>query len=78
MCHRNYRREKLVTVHEPEGVGCETCHGRSDKHSQDEDSLVPPDVLFAPARVANYCMQCHEKRDLLDGDKTTRGTLPGK
>ena len=23
------RKEKLVTVHEPEGVGCETCHGMS-------------------------------------------------
>ena len=69
VCHANYESEKLVKVHEPEGVGCETCHGRSDKHSQDEDSLVPPDVIFAPANITKFCTQCHAKRDLLDGDE---------
>jgi hypothetical protein len=68
VCHANYESEKLVKTHEAEGVGCETCHGRSDKHSQDEDSLVPPDVIFAPAKVAKFCTQCHTKRDLLEGD----------
>jgi hypothetical protein len=73
VCHANYEGEKLVKVHEAEGVGCETCHGMSDKHSQDEDSLVPPDVIFAPAKVASYCGQCHEKRDLLEPEKTCTG-----
>ena len=47
VCHANYKQEKLVRVHETQGIGCETCHGISDKHSEDEDSLIPPDILFA-------------------------------
>ena len=78
VCHANYEGEKLVKVHEAEGVGCETCHGMSDKHSQDEDSLVPPDVIFAPAKVASYCGQCHEKRDLLDGDESHEKFFAGQ
>ena len=78
VCHANYEKEKLVNTHEPEGVGCETCHGRSDKHSQDEDSLVPPDVIFASAKVANFCMQCHAKRDLLDGDEAHEKFFAGQ
>lgn len=78
VCHVNYEGEKLVKIHEPEGVGCETCHGRSDKHSQDEDSLVPPDVIFAPAKVAKFCTQCHAKRDLLDGDEAHEKFFGGK
>ncbi len=65
VCHVNYKRERLVTVHKPAGVGCETCHGISDKHSEDEDNLVPPDVMFSKRRVAPFCMQCHEKSELI-------------
>jgi hypothetical protein len=78
VCHANYENEKLVKVHEAEGVGCETCHGRSDKHSQDEDSLIPPDVIFAHGHVAKFCTQCHEKRDLLDGDESHEKLFAGK
>jgi hypothetical protein len=78
VCHANYEGEKLVKVHEAEGVGCETCHGMSDKHSQDEDNLVPPDVIFAPAKVASFCGQCHEKRDLLDGDEAHEKFFAGQ
>jgi hypothetical protein len=78
VCHANYEKEKLVTTHEPEGVGCETCHGRSDKHSQDEDNVVPPDVIFASAKVAKFCMQCHPKRDLLDGDEAHEKFFAGQ
>ncbi|MHB8865269.1 MAG: multiheme c-type cytochrome [Pirellulaceae bacterium] len=78
VCHANYEGEKLTSVHEAEGVGCETCHGMSDKHSQDEDSLVPPDVIFAPAKVASFCGQCHEKRDLLDGDESHEKFFAGQ
>jgi hypothetical protein len=78
VCHANYEGEKLVKTHEAEGVGCETCHGRSDKHSQDEDSLVPPDVIFAPAKVAKFCTQCHAKRDLLEGDEAHEKFFAGQ
>ena len=69
VCHANYDDEKLVTAHAPKGIGCETCHGISDKHSEDEDSLVPPDVLFAKAKIELFCRQCHETEDLVEGDE---------
>ncbi len=68
VCHSNLDDEKLVTTHMPEGVGCETCHGISDKHSEDEDSLVPPDVIFAKSRIVLFCTQCHKKDDLIEAD----------
>ncbi len=80
VCHLNYEneKEKLVAVHEPEGVGCETCHGMSAQHSQDEDSLVPPDIIFASNKVASFCVQCHEKRDLLEGDEAHEKFFAGE
>ena len=78
VCHANYENEKLVSIHEPEGVGCETCHGMSVKHSQDEDSLEPADILFAPAKVTSYCVRCHEKRDLLEGDEAHEKFFAGE
>lgn len=78
VCHVNYQREKLVKVHEPDGIGCETCHGMSEKHSQDEDSLVPPDLIFARAHVAQFCVQCHDKRDLIDSDESHEKFFAGQ
>ncbi len=78
VCHAKYAREKLVKTHASRGVGCETCHGRSDKHSQDEDSLVPPDLMFSKAWVAGFCVQCHEKSDLLDSDESHRKLFAGE
>ncbi len=69
VCHANYETEKLVKVHRREGVGCETCHGISDKHSEDEDSLIPPDVIFARSSVGLFCLECHDKDELIESDK---------
>ena len=68
VCHANLETEKLVRIHMAEGVGCETCHGISDKHSEDEDSLVPPDVIFAKSGIVPFCMQCHDKDALIEAD----------
>jgi hypothetical protein len=64
-CHANYQEEKLSRVHEVVGVGCETCHGPSIKHSGDEDNLIPPDKMFPKSEIDAYCMTCHEKPKLL-------------
>ncbi len=69
VCHANYETEKLVKVHLREGVGCETCHGISDKHSEDEDNLIPPDVMFAHSTVKLFCLECHAKDELIDSHK---------
>ena len=65
VCHLNYEEEKLVKKHQPAGVGCETCHGMSDKHSEDEDNVVPPHIMFAKTDVVAFCTGCHDKNELL-------------
>ncbi len=65
VCHLNYDEENLVTIHQKVGVGCETCHGMSDKHSEDEDNVTPPDIMFPSGQIIAFCMECHEKKDLL-------------
>jgi hypothetical protein len=66
VCHLNYEEEKLVKKHVKAGVGCETCHGISDKHSEDEDGVTPPDIMFAAPRVRSFCLECHPQEKLLD------------
>ena len=68
VCHANLEDEKLVSIHLPEGVGCETCHGISDKHSEDEDSLIPPDVIFAKSKITLFCIQCHDQEELIESE----------
>jgi hypothetical protein len=65
VCHLNYEEEELTQTHLPMGVGCETCHGISDKHSEDEDSVIPPDVMFPKEQIVRFCGECHAKEDLL-------------
>ncbi len=78
VCHANYETEKLVKIHRREGVGCETCHGISDKHSEDEDSLIPPDVIFARTSVGLFCLECHEKDKLIESEEDHRKFFENK
>jgi len=48
------------------------------KQRQKTDSLVPPDVIFVQGNVARFCAQCHEKRDLLDGDESHEKFFAGE
>ena len=59
VCHINYKEEKLARRHARAGVGCEKCHGRSDKHSSDEDGVTAPDVMFPREKINPFCMTCH-------------------
>jgi len=69
VCHANYEHEEFVTDHQRVGVGCETCHGISEKHSGDEDGLTPPDIMFPRDRIFAGCMTCHKEQDFpLDRD----------
>ncbi len=69
VCHVNYQEEELTEVHREVGVGCETCHGISMQHSEDENNITPPDVMWAPARINGRCMTCHLRSDILPGSK---------
>jgi hypothetical protein len=65
VCHANYEEEKLTKIHQPQGVGCEKCHGSSEKHSSDEDGLTPPQTMYPKSEIAGACMKCHKKEDLV-------------
>ncbi len=66
VCHAPYEHEEMSKEHQPVGVGCETCHGISEKHSGDEDGLTPPDIMFPRDKIAAACMtKCHTKDDLV-------------
>ncbi len=66
VCHANYEQEEMTKEHVPFGVGCETCHGESDKHSGDEDGLTPPDIMFPREKINSACMaECHSRDDLV-------------
>jgi hypothetical protein len=65
VCHANYEEETLTATHRRVGVGCETCHGISDKHSEDEDSVIPPDIMFPKHHIAPFCMTCHDAPELV-------------
>lgn len=69
VCHVNLEEEELVDIHLPVSVGCETCHGMSDDHSADEDSLTPPEIMWSKERINPRCMTCHPRDQLLE-DKT--------
>jgi len=59
VCHANYTDEPLARGHQAHGIGCERCHGPSDRHSADEDALTPPDVMFAKSAITPFCSTCH-------------------
>jgi hypothetical protein len=66
VCHANYEQEEMTKEHAPFGVGCETCHGESEKHSGDEDGLTPPEIMFPRDKINAACMtKCHSKDDLV-------------
>jgi len=71
VCHANYNDEKLATVHKEAGVGCETCHGLSDQHSQDENGMTAPDILWSPQRIVPRCLTCHPKERLLANEEAS-------
>ena len=69
VCHANYEEEKLTRTHAKAGVGCEKCHGKSSKHSSDEDSLIPPEVMFPREKIKPFCMTCHDAKEMMEEEE---------
>ena len=69
VCHINFSREGLTVMHAKGDVGCEECHGASDKHCSDEDNITPPDRMFAKEAVNSFCKGCHPDAKLGGGKK---------
>lgn len=67
VCHLNFQTEEFVGVHFAAGVGCERCHGISEPHMGDEESLIPPERMYTKAKVNASCMtaDCHPKERML-------------
>jgi len=69
VCHINFSREWLSVTHAKNDVGCEDCHGSSDKHCSDEDNITPPDKMFAKEAINSFCKGCHPDGKLAGGKK---------
>jgi len=69
VCHINFNGEGLSVMHAKHEVGCEDCHGASDKHCSDEDNITPPDKMFAKATINDFCKGCHPDGKLGGGKK---------
>jgi hypothetical protein len=76
VCHRNFEKETLTRGHTPAGIGCEKCHGLSERHSSDEDGITPPQIMYSKAKIASFCLSCHpaEKIMRIGSHEILRGT----
>jgi hypothetical protein len=63
VCHGNLEDEPMVKWHAKEDVGCTDCHGDSFDHADDENHVIPPDIMYWPERIDPACQECHEKHD---------------
>jgi hypothetical protein len=63
-CHYGFSDEKLAHTHEQAGIGCERCHGESERHRSDEDNITPPEIMYPRARINPTCMMCHPRHEI--------------
>jgi len=63
-CHYGFDDEKLARTHELAGIGCERCHGESERHRSDEDNITPPEIMYPRAKINPTCMMCHPRHEI--------------
>ena len=63
-CHYAFSDEKLARIHEKAGIGCERCHGESERHRSDEDNITPPEIMYPKERINPTCMMCHPRAEI--------------
>jgi len=63
-CHYGFSDEKLALTHEQAGIGCERCHGESERHRSDEDNITPPEIMYPTAKINPTCMMCHPRHEI--------------
>jgi hypothetical protein len=75
VCHRNFEKETLTRNHTPTGIGCEKCHGLSERHSSDEDGITPPQIMYSKAKIVPFCLSCHpaKKMTMIDSHASFHG-----
>lgn len=60
-CHADFQGETLEARHAKADIGCERCHGESDRHRSDEANITPPELMYPRARINPTCMMCHPR-----------------
>lgn len=63
-CHYAFGDEKLARTHERAGIGCERCHGESERHRSDEDNITPPEIMYPKEKINPTCMMCHPRNEI--------------
>lgn len=63
-CHYNFDEEELAFKHEIVGIGCERCHGESQRHRSDENNITPPEIMYPRQKINPTCMMCHPRNEL--------------
>ncbi len=63
-CHYGFGDEELARTHELAGIGCERCHGESERHRSDEDNITPPEIMYPKAKINPTCMMCHPRHEI--------------
>ncbi len=63
-CHYAFGEEKLALTHEKAGIGCERCHGESERHRSDEDNVTPPEIMYPKNKIIPTCMMCHPRHEI--------------
>jgi hypothetical protein len=63
-CHYGFDEEKLARSHEKAGIGCERCHGESERHRSDEDNVTPPEIMYPKEKINPTCMMCHPRHEI--------------
>ena len=59
VCHEYYEKEPFAAKHLKHNIGCEKCHGPSNKHVDDDKGNAPPDVMFPKDKITSSCFKCH-------------------
>jgi hypothetical protein len=63
-CHYGFDEEQLALDHQLVGIGCERCHGESERHRSDEDNITPPEIMYPKSRINPTCMMCHPRHEI--------------
>lgn len=63
-CHYGFDEEELAANHRKAGIGCERCHGESERHRSDEANVTPPEIMYPKDKINPTCMMCHPRHEI--------------
>ena len=63
-CHYGFIDEEMALTHEKAGIGCERCHGESERHRSDENNITPPEIMYPVEKITPTCMMCHPRHEI--------------